>query len=470
MRLQKLSPFILFALFTFFIQRNLFFENFNIDEIILYFSSLGIPFHDLTSPSLAHAPLKDFTKILFVNSHGGSMDPGGFNFVIFMWNSLGELFGIKSAFFLRLLPFSFFLISFLLYSLFLKSFRIAPLVGALLLYLIWQDQIFFDYLFTVRPYIMEVCAVLTLCALLYFKLLEPKEEKSAHFILLGIPLAFFASSRYTVWPIILLALLYLFWLYQKEKRVLRPLCVFIPSLLIMAIFSFTSLRLQIHYHLPYMERQFLGGYGFWPTVKQLMNPMVFAFLSYPVFHFFFNQEATSKQRSYSLFLLFFMVVTLLLDLFNLSPFAMDQRFTLFFHAVALLNFSLLISPVLESGFSRWSIQSLLAVFIPGFLSLYFFSFQKIYFRQASDLLPITSHLSTILSPKDHIYCDQDTWGMIHFHKAVLKSSKVPQCKPLENLSSNQPQGQKNYILKRTGTLVAGKVILGGTYEQLLLKE
>jgi len=60
--------------------------------------------------------------------------------------------------------------------------------------------------------------------------------------------------------------------------------------------------------------------------------------------------------------------------------------------------------------------------------------------------------------------------MIHFHKAVLKSSKVPQCKPLENLSSNQPQGQKNYILKRTGTLVAGKVILGGTYEQLLLKE
>jgi len=157
--------------------------NFWLDESWQFESSHGI---SLGSPAMT--PVGSLKDILKQNQiHNG--DPGGFSALIYLWSLVST-----TPFWLRLLPYLFFLIS-LYYSVKIAGFFISSkTILCFLPLFLFPVSFVFRYGNMLRPYSMELCG-LSIVVFLLFKL--QKESSQKIFWVLGFVGAFFLTSRYS---------------------------------------------------------------------------------------------------------------------------------------------------------------------------------------------------------------------------------------------------------------------------------
>ena len=283
-------------------------------------------------------------------------------------------------------------------------------------------------------------------------------------------MSLFIGSRYTFWPIFLVAFAVSLPLIKKRKE---NILFFIPGFMMAILFTALSIRHQLGNELPYLSKLFLNQIGWRQLLRQVFNLLSLFLLSFPCYTFFINRESKDsltllRDKRSSLFLLRCLLTFLSLDFFSFSPFIWEQRYMLSLHSLALASILLFVAPLIEKAFAKWSIQSIMLFFIPAFLSLSFANFQRIYLNQASNILPLTSHLSTTLNANDRVYCDFHASTIMHFQKSVLGNAFVPDCLSPESLSSQNQQSGKSYLLRSSSNKKnKSKVILGGDYVELL---
>ncbi|MAF77552.1 MAG: hypothetical protein CME60_05265 [Halobacteriovoraceae bacterium] len=416
-----ISLFIFILGFSYFYRGALFYSSFNLDEVILTLSSQNIKVEEY---ALYKERVGGVVDAFLANRTFGSLDPGFFTLILHIWTKFSH-----STFWLRFLPFCFFLGLLIGLPLFLtresstqtqieqekaERRRGMPLVYCFYsLFLFSIHPLVMDHAFTIRPYAMEMLGTLYL----FFFIQNMRYKCSKSNIAMMLLLCFFIGSRYYLWINMAWAFIALMIVDRRNiqnsiqdtlKLLAIPFsfCLFILVL----VFSFQAKTLDTGY----MEIYY-GSYSQW--IKELLgSTSVKLFLSYPLYlgitKSFFKRKWQRNESVYFLFLIFSFLGYLLAHLFEISPFRLNERFSLGFHIMGIVSFSLLGREVMEIIY-RYKRE--LALLISLF-SL-FFAFRLSYdFEQKSDLIPIVQYVRKNVSSNEMIYCDAISCSMVRFLK------------------------------------------------------
>lgn len=441
----KQSPFfkgkIIFAFVAFvivyliWIRNGFFYSSFNLDEVILFFTSRG--YFPGEAPEAANS-IRPFNQMLFVNRNGGSLDPGLFTAILRYWS----LVSLKT-YWLRLLPLGFFTLS--LYFCFLFS-REMNRKSALVLFVpsvLFLNSTLLDYAFTVRPYAMEVCG---LCYLAYLILKnysldnqkdQHRDQKNGllHNIYSGLILTFFLGSRYSLFiPVILYYGLEFTFFKRLSKKAffLQILPVGLGGIL----FYFLSYRYQVEFlPLRYAQEYFLKNLNQRQVLKLLFGlKSILFYLSLSYLITFKDKKwfRHSKEGQLVTVILVYLLVSVILDMINISPLYLYRRYSLGLQ-VGLLIITIIVVTDLLTHFEglkyivkKEKAQSFIVLTFLAFFTLRVFSYD---FRQRSDIVPILKILKEKANSSEVVSCDKVTYEMIKFlrfyNKYKIDWSKLP---------------------------------------------
>jgi len=400
-----LSGFLL--ILVYFYRSGLFFSSFNLDEVILTLSSQDIKVQDY---AMNKEGIGNFFDVFSANRTYGSLDPGFFTLILHFWSKISH-----NTWWLRLLPFSFFMGGLLVVISTLGHLgkKKIPLKLTLFpLFLFFSNKVILDHAYTIRPYAMEMMGT----AFLFFVIskLEWKPDKSNYLLMLG--LSFFLGSRYFFWINCSLALVSIFLVdfIKKEvnipsfiKLILIPICMMLFLLIFVFQYQYENLDTR------YMHIYYDNSRSWW---KELLGDHSFKFyLSYPLYLLIthLNKKKLSQtQMKITLFLAFGLCFYVLANYLKISPMRVYERFTIGFHTMALISFSLMIRELVEV--IRDSNEGL-ATFICLFSLVFCFNSQYL-FEQKSELVPMVKYMKDKLSEKNKVYCDVISCSMVRFLK------------------------------------------------------
>ena len=408
---RNLFEVILFSGFllilVYFYRPGLFFSSFNLDEVILTLSSQDIKVQDY---ALNKEAVGNFFDVFSANRTYGSLDPGFFTLILHLWSKVSH-----NTWWLRLLPFSFFLGGLVVVISTLRHLgkKAMPLKLALFpLFLFFSNQVILDHAYTIRPYAMEMMGT----AFLFFVIskLEWKADKSNYLLMLG--LSFFLGSRYFFWINCSLALVSIFVVdfIKKEvnissfiKLILIPICMMIFLLIFVFQYQYENLDTR------YMHIYYDNSRSWW---KELLGDHSFKFfLSYPLYlliNHLNKKKLSQTQMKITLFLALSLCSYVLANYLKISPMRVHERFTIGFHTMALISFSLMIREIIEV--IRDSNEGL-ATFLCLFSLVFCFNSQYL-FEQKSELIPMVKYMEDKLSEKNKVYCDVISCSMVRFLK------------------------------------------------------
>ena len=172
------------------------------------------------------------------NNANFNMDPGGFSLILHYWTKVSN-----APIFLRLLPYCFFLISFLIIVLIVKEWF--PNAGVLVLssgFILLIFSLTRSYAFELRPYSFEMASALLS---LFVAQISNRICLSKHYsIIFGILLSLCLTSRYSsVIPIFSACIFYCYSSFQnyKNKSVIKNSFLFFSPILIALLFNLLML-------------------------------------------------------------------------------------------------------------------------------------------------------------------------------------------------------------------------------------
>ena len=178
-----LSTILLISCYIFYYRGGLFFNSFNLDEVILTLCSFGLNVGEFSRSEIFEANLID---VWVGNRTYGSIDPGLFTIILHLWSKIST-----STLWLRSLSMLFFALASFFLSLTLRSSQVK--YTFFLSILLFSNSLLLDHAYTVRPYAMEIAGMVYL----FYFLKSYSEGKRNLKLILG--LSFFIGSRYYFW-------------------------------------------------------------------------------------------------------------------------------------------------------------------------------------------------------------------------------------------------------------------------------
>lgn len=392
---------ILLAL-TYFYRAGLFFSNFNLDEVILTLSSHNIKVQD-------YALFKPLTKsvgffdVWQANRSFGSIDPGFFTLILHYWSLIST-----KTLWLRLLPFSFFLGSLFLLIKIATPTKEKLYYGFFSLFLIFRDQLIMDHAYTIRPYAMEMMGTF----FLFSFLVHFKAEWRRDNILYVLILSFFLGSRYFFWINTACALLSFLWVeFRASNLNFRDLVKLfsLPMVIILFLLIFTFLDQAQTLDLRYMSVSYNTSR---PWLLDVFKSLTFRlFLSYPVYLLFFKRShLDNKEKKVLIFLVLSFCAYVLLSLLKISPFRIEERFSIGFHVLGIVSMTLFLKEVFQVLLTH---QKKMALLVSLIVLSFCFNGHFI-FNQQSEIISIVRELEKQSGPNERVYCDAVSCSMIRF--------------------------------------------------------
>jgi len=415
-------PLVLFLfLILVLIRKGLFYNNFNLDEVILYFTAKGIQVHEIFEGRISSNGL---LETWLVNRRGGSLDPGLFTYLLHFWSFLSN-----HTLWLRLLPMSFFFLSIIIFSKSLANLKETKFIPFLVISLFFLDPLFINYAFTVRPYMMEICGVFYLFYLMSLEQATLDKPKWS----MALILLFFLGSRYTFWFSYTLYFIFTyFYLETKLQKKNFILINLIPVAYILITLFFT-MRFQLsdlNFH--YTDQLYLS-IGGWDALKSTFShPLFLCLVSYPTYLHFTkkNEQRTIQHKKISFFILASFSIYFILDLMKISPISFQERYSLGLHALSFISVTLFLLEILSDIDAKK--QKRLSLFLGPLVLMQASTFT---FQPQSDLVPVMKFISNTRKASDIIICDKVSYAMVVYLKDVARYAidwdKMPQFKALE---------------------------------------
>lgn len=150
---------------------------------------------------------------------------------------------------------------------------------------------------------------------------------------------------------------------------------------------------------------------FWNQIK---NPFTYFLLCYPIYYFTgqnLNPVPKNKNFYTAIFFLGVLLIFLILEISGLSPFNLNERFTISYHAAGICSVFLFFRHLLKS------MDSVSLYFAAGFALVFsFFQAQNFQFKPQSEIVQIVSEIKKSTNKNDVIQCDPVVYSMISFLK------------------------------------------------------
>jgi hypothetical protein len=393
----------------------IFYSSFNLDEVILFFTSRGFfPGEAPSDPSGVNS-LKSIGQMLYVNRNGGSLDPGVFTFLLRIWS----LVSLKT-YWLRLLPLTFFSIGLVLCykaCLIIIKEEDKSLVAFLPL-LFFTNTTLLDYAFTVRPYAMEFCG---LCYLFYISILNYRDQHEGlgtlTYLARGLVLSFLLGGRYGLY--IPVALYFAFEAFFLKSLKLKPLILMVcPILASGLIYYLLSYRYQVELlPLHYANEYFIKNLNQRQIIKMLFGiKSIFFYLSLTYVLLFKKKSWFTSTPSGRFFILTitFLVISVALDLAGVSPLYFYRRYSLALQgALGLVTILVLLDLLKNLNKIKPSRKALMFTQL-SLMALFAFRVLQYDFRQRSDIVPILHQLRSEAKKSDTVACDKVSFEIIKF--------------------------------------------------------
>lgn len=403
-------------------RNGIFYSSFNLDEVILFFTSRG--YFPAEAPEFIGA-FNSFSKTLEVNRNGGSLDPGLFTIILRYWGSLST-----KTFWLRALPLGFFFIGLIFLYHSLKKHSPHRLFLPFVPFFVFINSTLLDYAFTIRPYSMEFAgaAFLFLVVTSNFSSTShtPKQSNYKNDIFLGLGLAFFLGSRYGLFvPVLLYYLLEK--LIFKRLGLRRFLCQIMPVLFSGGVAYFLSYRHQVEF-LPilYAKDFFLKNLDNRQLLKLFFGPKTLIFIATILYFALFKRRKWRLNSAPGALLLLYALhalIALFLDIKGMSPFYLYRRYSLILQA-ELTFLTMIVFLDLMEGWEKISkfLEMKYDLLRKSQIIFLFFIFCTLTgaralsfdFTQRSDIVPILNVLKNQASPEEAVACDKVTYEIIKF--------------------------------------------------------
>lgn len=403
-------------------QNGVFYSNFNLDEVILFFTSRG--YFPSEAPEFIGA-FNSFRKTLEVNRNGGSLDPGFFTIILRYWGTLST-----KTYWLRALPLGFFFIGLIFLYHSLKKHSPHRLFLPFVPLLVFTNSTLLDYAFTIRPYSMEFAgaAFLFLVVTKNFSSTSHKQKKRNYKsdIFLGLGLAFFLGSRYGLFvPVLLYYLLEKLLFKCLSQR--RFLCQILPILFSGATSYFLSYRYQVEF-LPilYAKDFFLNNLDNRQLLKLFFGPKTLMLIATILYFILFKRRKWRLNSAPgALYLLYGLhaVIAFFLDIKGMSPIYLYRRYSLILQA-ELTFLTMIVFLDLMEGWEKVSkfLEMKYDLLRKSQTIFLFFIFSTLIgtrtlsfdFTQRSDIVPILNVLKNRASSEDVVACDQVAYEIIKF--------------------------------------------------------
>lgn len=386
-RLPLISALLAFLIL---IKKNLFFSNFNIDEVILF----------------SAAKADSLTNVLMNNRDWGSLDPGGFTSLLHSW----ALFSTE-AYWLRFLPVLFsFLCCVLLISSVKRMTRDKMLCYLPILFFVSSDYLL-NHSFQVRSYAMELCGHAFLFYLLSkIEVIKESDWKKLTFYSLGIVL--FLSSRYLLW-VNFIALIMTLFITKEVKSKKLSLTILVLPLASIIFYSLFSLKYQIaRESSSYLDSLFIFKNSFNYFLKNFFNFTVLSYFTYPLFLLIRGNLSTLEKRILVYLCIYFLGLVSV-DILGISPLNTSSSYALGLHILSLCSLSLMTISLISHKHSPRVVSILISFSIVIASGQY-------WFKQRSNIVEVLRYTEKNLTHLKTVGTDPNSYRIIRFLKDEVK--------------------------------------------------
>jgi len=313
-----------------FSQHNLADANFWYDESGQFWMAKG-----LNHNSLPYAPTAGLGAVLF-NNRQNNLDPGGFTVLLHYWTMISA-----SPLFLRLLPFSFFVLGMVIVSrltfIWFPKNWLSYFSGFILL---WSDLLK-HYAFELRAYSMEMCS--TLLALYFCHRIPHILQSKRYALLAGVAMAIGITARYSaLFPVAALGLIIF---YRVIRSFSRKSFIHFLVFLLPIIVSVTAIYLvTLKYQNPagnspsYVQSLMIKTGNFSGMIsasatQQLIAPLVVVLLAVVLFY---SRSLFKQYRYFIAYAVITNVFFISLSLVGKYPWAFNTKWDISTHTIFVL--------------------------------------------------------------------------------------------------------------------------------------
>ena len=431
-------------------KNNLSNENLWYDEAGQFWMAKGLNHY---SPPLSKEG--NLVDVIIQNSKMNS-DPGGFTILLHFWAKISN-----SAFWLRMLPYLFFIFSMITVALVTFYFSNSTLLSLAFLYIIpfiGGDLLY--YAFEIRSYSMEYFGI-SLSFLLFLKLL--KHNTKRNLLLLVVVMAIFCTSRYSF---IVFALIISLITFIIQKNRLEKIKYYSTLALVLVLVYLLSFRVQFQamrsieyinvYMFKYLSSQAILNiiktnlfsiYGLFSTCLVILGALVL---------FFSDIHREKVVLTVSAVLLAYSGVFCLLSFLGIHPWDVNARWNLSLQMLNILSFSAIVGyvfgkkPEIEKRALEKYTPIVCLIFI---IILWKYSFNLIrylgnYVRHNPDTISASFHAITIKSNSVFYITrlEMPTWKYLN-EFGSLNNSYYPKNTIFEGPNEKVPS-YVDYIIER----------------------
>lgn len=289
---------------------------------------------------------------VMLNNRQYNLDPGGFTLLLHYWSNVD-----CGPAWLRLLPFSFLVLTFYFLMLIVNELSRSALpavAAATMASLLFPMAL--GYGFELRPYSMEVAGIV---ASLFFLMKAVHRPSRANLILLGLVCSFFLTSRYSfIIDIVSIAVVLFVFAFNRSLKdyVTRGGLFYVPVVCTALAIWFLSLSQQnAGGPTPVYVRGFVLYGKNLPEILQLIQTNFFSPRGLPSLVFMalfplvkltgWAHNGSLRQCRFSavyLFVILFQAISILLSALDRYPWHIDTRWNLNLQAIAMLSFAMLV--------------------------------------------------------------------------------------------------------------------------------
>lgn len=435
---NKISSLFKYVLYTLFIvgwigvifnlgKNNLSNENFWLDESGQFWMAKGL-YH--FSPPLSEEG--DLGDVIKQNSEH-NLDPGGFTVILHYWTKISN-----SAFWLRMLPYSFFILSMI--ALALITYHFSNSVGLSIISLYYLPIIkgsLLNFSFELRAFSMEYFGI-AISLFLFLNFIKSKTNKNL--LILTSVMAIFSTSRYSF---IVFALIIALLSFILQRRRLEKIKYYIPLALSLVLIYFLSYHIQLNAfissrHADTSMFKYLTGPEVMSIIiinltstKSLYSTFLMAFGL--VVFFFSNILKESKILLVSLIYLTYNGALCILSVLGLYPWYVATRWNLsmqMLNTIALFIVTAFIFTKIKD--KKQNLEKYLPIYLFLFIIIFGkFSYKYVkslghYFRLSGDSISANFHALNI-QPNNVFYVSEDeipTWRYLNEYGS-LKNTYYP---------------------------------------------